>query len=148
MEWNEQNEWKERNDFNADRVPLWFTNLQHAMLSGLGVMSFPQRFELNAVEVVDDGDAILGKRRTVDIWWLSDDGGLTLLMGHLLTKRDRFKADPKTTFLVSTNDAADEINATFVADFAKKKSYKKESRVRPECGRAGTARRGGIIKIY
>merc|ERR1712154_219363 len=26
-----------------------------------------------------------------DIWWLFDDGGLTLLMGHLLTKRDRFR---------------------------------------------------------
>ena len=60
--------------------------------SGLGVMAFPQNFELNAVEVVDGGvvDAER-RRRTVDVWWLFDDGGLTLLMAHLLTKRDRFR---------------------------------------------------------
>ena len=34
------------------------------------------------------------------------------------TKREDFKKDPKTVFLVSTNDAADEINAEFVRDFA------------------------------
>ena len=78
------------NDNERDRVPLWFTNLQYAMLSGLGIMAFPKRFQLDPIEPVDDSLNV-DEVKTVDIWWLFDDGGLTLLMGHLLTKRDRFR---------------------------------------------------------
>merc|ERR1711992_459879 len=31
------------------------------------------------------------KNKCIDIWWLFDDGGLTILTGYLLTKHKKFK---------------------------------------------------------
>merc|ERR1719476_721816 len=43
----------------------------------------------------DDSNGVAGSKKKVekyiDIWWLFDDGGLTILTGYLLTKHKKFK---------------------------------------------------------
>ncbi len=41
---------------------------------------------------------------TVDIWWLYDDGGLTMLLPHILTTRAQFKQCKLRVFTVATKD--------------------------------------------
>jgi amino acid transporter len=67
--------------------PLWFTNLTNALLSGLGVIVIPNKFNLTNILIDND----IASSGTIDIWWLFDDGGLTILTGYLLTKHKQFK---------------------------------------------------------
>jgi len=89
-------------DNSVDREePLWFTNLTSAIYSGLGIIMVPKDFSLlNIINMHDEDDNIPppatgpdGQRATnyIDIWWLFDDGGLTILTGYLLTKHKKFK---------------------------------------------------------
>merc|ERR1719384_1947591 len=89
-------------DNSMDREePLWFTNLTSAIYSGLGIIMVPKDFSLlNIINMHDEDDNIPppttgpdGQRATnyIDIWWLFDDGGLTILTGYLLTKHKKFK---------------------------------------------------------
>ncbi|XP_038597036.1 solute carrier family 12 member 3-like [Tachyglossus aculeatus] len=41
-------------------------------------------------------------RRTVDVYWLSDDGGLTVLIPYLLTRRNKWARCPVRVFVSST----------------------------------------------
>ncbi|GFU03492.1 solute carrier family 12 member 2 [Nephila pilipes] len=41
---------------------------------------------------------------TIDVWWLYDDGGLTLLLPHLLTTRAQFKGCKLRVFSVAQDD--------------------------------------------
>jgi len=73
-----------------EKAPLWFSNLRSALLSGLGIICTPRHFELEHILAIDpksDGKS----EGTIDIWWLFDDGGLTILTGYLLTKHREFK---------------------------------------------------------
>jgi len=97
---------------SSKKQPLWFTNLRTAMLSGLGIIMVPNDFSI--ARLVDDPDPddqditfvsqlknhVQRTRKiseggndnkTIDIWWLFDDGGLTILCAHLLTKHKYFK---------------------------------------------------------
>ena len=52
-----------------------------------------------------------GKKRTgiIDVWWLYDDGGLTLLLPHILTTRKQFKSCKLRVFtLANRNHALDQ----------------------------------------
>eukprot|EP00483_Globobulimina_turgida_P008378 UN08395 len=57
------------------------------MLSGLGVIVVPNKFNLTNILIDND----ITSSGTIDIWWLFDDGGLTILTGYLLTKHKQFK---------------------------------------------------------
>merc|ERR1719410_776982 len=72
---------------NEKKEPVWIRNLRNALLTGLGVIMIPNHFSF---EHLNDG-AIDDKNGTIDIWWLFDDGGLTILTGYLLTKYKEFK---------------------------------------------------------
>ena len=71
------------------KEPLWFSNLKNALLSGLGIIMIPNSFNFNfdatQEEIKNE------EHKTIDIWWLFDDGGLTILTGYLLTKHKLFK---------------------------------------------------------
>merc|ERR1719310_1121065 len=50
------------------------------------------------------------KKKTgiIDVWWLYDDGGLTLLLPHILTTRKQFKSCKLRVFtLANKNDQID-----------------------------------------
>jgi len=73
---------------HTEKAPLWFSNLRSALLSGLGIICTPKHFELEHIlDPKSDGKS----EGTIDIWWLFDDGGLTILTGYLLTKHKEFK---------------------------------------------------------
>lgn len=61
------------------------------------------------------------KQGTIDVYWLYDDGGLTLLIPHILTTRSKFEKCKLRVFFLS--DKADEIDvetrnmATLLAKF-------------------------------
>ena len=69
------------------KAPLWFRNLRDALSTECGVImarnDTMKQMEEMSLKVkngkVDDEDYI-------DIWWLYDDGGLTVLIGYLLQK--------------------------------------------------------------
>ena len=45
----------------------------------------------------------------IDVWWLYDDGGLTLLLPHILTTRKQFKSCKLRVFtLANRNHALDQ----------------------------------------
>merc|ERR1719461_1612655 len=80
--------------------PLWFTNLTSAVYSGLGIIMVPKDFSLlkiipdmHSEEDEESSNSNSSTRATnyIDIWWLFDDGGLTILTGYLLTKHKKFK---------------------------------------------------------
>eukprot|EP01083_Nonionella_stella_P005100 14832_1 len=85
-------------DFNAPPIvedecevqpPLWFTNLESALLSGLGIIMVPKTFSFDKILRIDH----IENDGTIDVWWLFDDGGLTILTAFLLTKHKQFKND-------------------------------------------------------
>merc|ERR1712087_681263 len=84
-------------DNSMDREePLWFTNLTSAIYSGLGIIMVPKDFSLLKIISMHDEEEEASpntKKPTnyIDIWWLFDDGGLTILTGYLLTKHKKFK---------------------------------------------------------
>merc|ERR1712190_233063 len=87
-------------DNSIDREePLWLTNLTSAIYSGLGIIMVPKDFSLLKIipdmHAEDDSNGVADSKKKVekyiDIWWLFDDGGLTILTGYLLTKHKKFK---------------------------------------------------------
>merc|ERR1719361_2757035 len=86
-------------DNSMDREePIWFTNLTSAIYSGLGIIMVPKDFSLlKIISMHDDEEDTSSvpvkdkKTNYIDIWWLFDDGGLTILTGYLLTKHKKFK---------------------------------------------------------
>jgi hypothetical protein len=52
-----------------------------------------QQIRIQTISSFSDLDAIraLTKLHFIDIWWLSDDGGLTLLVPYILSKRKLWK---------------------------------------------------------
>jgi len=84
-------------DHTMDRKqPLWFTNLCSALWSGLGVIMIPNTFNLDSLrmtQTINDKNKNSKEQEMgfIDIWWLFDDGGLTILTGYLLTKYKEFK---------------------------------------------------------
>merc|ERR1712228_397958 len=85
-------------DNSLDREePIWFTNLTSAIYSGLGIIMVPKDFSLlKIISMHDEEDTssvpVADKKTNyIDIWWLFDDGGLTILTGYLLTKHKKFK---------------------------------------------------------
>ena len=85
-------------DNSLDREePIWFTNLTSAIYSGLGIIMVPKDFSLlNIINMHDEEAPAAAPNSTeatnyIDIWWLFDDGGLTILTGYLLTKHKKFK---------------------------------------------------------
>ena len=72
-----------RKDYDA--LPLWFTNLRTALLLGLGIICTPHPFELEVdpqgQEAVPNGS---DAAPMIDIWWVFDDGGLTISAGYAL----------------------------------------------------------------
>merc|ERR1712190_542709 len=88
-------------DNSIDREePLWFTNLTSAIYSGLGIIMVPKDFSLLKIipdmhsesdEESSNQNSNTKKNKYIDIWWLFDDGGLTILTGYLLTKHKKFK---------------------------------------------------------
>merc|ERR1719410_85043 len=76
-------------EFVQKKEPIWIRNLRNALLTGLGVIMIPNHFSF---EHLNDEDNDKGEEeKTIDIWWLFDDGGLTILSGYLLTKYKKFK---------------------------------------------------------
>jgi len=74
--------------------PIWIRNLRNALLTGLGVIMIPNHFSfehLNDEETESNTKTGDETEKTIDIWWLFDDGGLTILCGYLLTKYKKFK---------------------------------------------------------
>ncbi|KAG8192636.1 hypothetical protein JTE90_017198 [Oedothorax gibbosus] len=45
------------------------------------------------------------KKGTIDVWWLYDDGGLTMLLPYILTTRERFKGCRLRVFSVAQDDS-------------------------------------------
>jgi len=90
------------------KTPLWFTNLSSALLSGLGIIMVPNNFSLEQIVDLSQeanrsamslssrrtfsvAENESGEEKTIDVWWLFDDGGLTILTAYLLTKNKYFK---------------------------------------------------------
>eukprot|EP00484_Ammonia_sp_Unknown_P019247 CAMPEP_0197034636 /NCGR_PEP_ID=MMETSP1384-20130603/12685_1 /TAXON_ID=29189 /ORGANISM="Ammonia sp." /LENGTH=991 /DNA_ID=CAMNT_0042464585 /DNA_START=32 /DNA_END=3007 /DNA_ORIENTATION=- len=73
------------------KQPTWFTSLRYALLTNLGVIMIPDHFTLDMDEEEENADNDEAKEGTIDIWWLFDDGGLTILTGYLLTKHKKYK---------------------------------------------------------
>jgi len=46
-------------------------------------------------------------KRTVDVWWLADEGGLAVLLPHLMMQHPQFSNHRMRVFTVGTPDAAD-----------------------------------------
>merc|ERR1712129_386519 len=83
-------------DQSTETEPIWIRNLRNALLTGLGVIMIPNHFSfehLNDEETESSNAKTSGDEteKTIDIWWLFDDGGLTILCGYLLTKYKKFK---------------------------------------------------------
>ncbi|XP_052002576.1 solute carrier family 12 member 3-like [Xyrauchen texanus] len=47
-------------------------------------------------------------RKTIDVYWISDDGGLTLLVPYLLTRRNRWKKSKIRVFLLGDKETMEE----------------------------------------
>ncbi|KAA0722987.1 Solute carrier family 12 member 3 [Triplophysa tibetana] len=47
-------------------------------------------------------------KKTIDVYWISDDGGLTLLLPYLLTRRNRWKKSKIRVFLLGDRETIDE----------------------------------------
>ncbi|KAI7814336.1 solute carrier family 12 member 10, tandem duplicate 3 [Triplophysa rosa] len=47
-------------------------------------------------------------RKTIDVYWISDDGGLTLLLPYLLTRRNRWKKSKIRVFLLGDQETIEE----------------------------------------
>merc|ERR1719242_268638 len=63
-------------------APDYVDGLQDALLTGMGVMM---------VAGEEDMDWTVKRRGFIDIWWLYDDGGLTVLIPYLLKSHDLWK---------------------------------------------------------
>merc|ERR1712013_729960 len=83
--------------------PVWFENLKTALSIGCGVVLVPARvdlMELRTDDITEEKKADEAEReneneteaQTIDVWWLYDDGGLTVLMAYLLTLCEKWKA--------------------------------------------------------
>jgi len=80
--------------------PVWFENVKTALTIGCGVVLVPSHVALmelgpSATASDDDEKADIAdetEAKTIDVWWLYDDGGLTVLMAYLLTLCERWKA--------------------------------------------------------
>merc|ERR1711935_375498 len=48
---------------------------------------------------------------TIDVWWLYDDGGLTVLLPHLLTLHKKWKGCQIRIMTIGLNDAQADANA-------------------------------------
>ena len=82
---------EENLSFNT-KEPIWFTNLKSALLSGLGIIMIPNIFNIDDIIINNNNNNNNNDDiGVIDIWWLFDDGGLTILTGYLLTKHKQFK---------------------------------------------------------
>eukprot|EP01084_Bolivina_argentea_P066428 121081_1 len=61
-----------------EAAPLWFQNLRDSLCTECGVIMLKD----NILKNIDNKN----KNNDIDIWWLYDDGGLTVLIGYLLKK--------------------------------------------------------------
>jgi len=77
------------NDDNIKQQPLWFTTLTYSLLTNLGVIMISNDFNFDDLSLQNNNND--NNDKTIDIWWLFDDGGLTILTGYLLTKHKIFK---------------------------------------------------------
>jgi len=84
---NNENE----NETEKEKEPVWIRNLRNALLTGLGVIMIPNHFSFEHLNDATKKTKTNGEKPTIDIWWLFDDGGLTILCGYLLTKYRDFK---------------------------------------------------------
>lgn len=88
----------------AGNIPLWFENLKSALSIGCGAILVPQHVDPITVrpELEDHGcyrprrssrasQDMEDEEKTIDIWWLYDDGGLTVLVPYLLTLSEQWK---------------------------------------------------------
>ena len=64
------------------------------------------------------------KKGSIDVWWLYDDGGLTLLMPHILTTRSQWKHCTLRVFtLANRKDELDLEKRKYLLIFKKKKIH-------------------------
>ena len=76
----------------AGHVPMWYENLKSGLSIGCGAMLVPEHVDLIELrpeaEPEKRGDVAV---KTIDIWWLYDDGGLTVIVPYLLTMAEEWK---------------------------------------------------------
>eukprot|EP01083_Nonionella_stella_P113987 336540_1 len=71
-------------DVNEEEAPLWFKNLHSALSAQCGVIMLKDDDIMNHLQHKDN-------KNNIDIWWLYDDGGLTVLIAYLLQKNVLYK---------------------------------------------------------
>uniref|UniRef100_A0A3Q2DLS3 Solute carrier family 12 member 3 n=1 Tax=Cyprinodon variegatus TaxID=28743 RepID=A0A3Q2DLS3_CYPVA len=82
------------------------------MKEGLDVSNPPQSHASITVELEPQPTTVFQKKqgkRTIDVYWLSDDGGLTLLLPYLLTRRKRWARCKVRVFVGGEIDKKDEV---------------------------------------
>ncbi|CEO98434.1 hypothetical protein PBRA_006548 [Plasmodiophora brassicae] len=76
--------WFGGNGHSSDRARQYVLLLQSAFALELGVVI------IRHPELLRLDDDVEGRLPFVDVWWIYDDGGLTILMAYLLTKSPEF----------------------------------------------------------
>uniref|UniRef100_A0A3Q2R2Y0 Solute carrier family 12 member 3 n=1 Tax=Fundulus heteroclitus TaxID=8078 RepID=A0A3Q2R2Y0_FUNHE len=81
------------------------------MKEGLDVSNSSQSHASVAVELESQPTTVFQKKqgkKTIDVYWLSDDGGLTLLLPYLLTRRKRWARCKVRVFVGGETDKREE----------------------------------------
>ena len=78
--------------------PIWYTILKDSLTLGQGILmlkDLDNKFKL---------DSIRNNSTNIDVWWLHDDGGMSILLPYLLLKDKMFKnCNLRIMSLTSTN---------------------------------------------
>uniref|UniRef100_A0A7N9AN97 Solute carrier family 12 member 10, tandem duplicate 1 n=1 Tax=Mastacembelus armatus TaxID=205130 RepID=A0A7N9AN97_9TELE len=90
------------------------------MMDGLDII---EHFEFEVEDISDKGDSDQIKtvfqsdqgKKTIDVYWIADDGGLTLLVPYLLTRRKRWCRSKVRVFIVGDEQNMDESHKQMIA---------------------------------
>ena len=75
-----------------------------------GLTQKPKSQRVSVINLSNDASASTGTENTLDVWWFSDDGGLTLLLPHLIARnRRRYKETKNITMRVMNTIGEDEL---------------------------------------
>ena len=75
-----------------------------------GLTQKPKSQRVSVINLSNDASASTGTENTLDVWWFSDDGGLTLLLPHLIARnRRRYKETKNVTMRVMNTIGEDEL---------------------------------------